>query len=136
MIDSSPFLWSCILSMSAAHLYQDQETRNNAALQFQTEAISLLSDRLSDLAPDMPSIPGLVVHETGPLCVQKSHGVGDDVLLGAILLGMTLISYQFILEFISSVDLGTDRLFSRPGMTLPPLVYLTFTGLVSYSRRG
>ncbi|RSL70871.1 hypothetical protein CEP53_001757 [Fusarium sp. AF-6] len=89
MIINSPLLFYCILSMSAAHLYQGDEPKSRIALEFQTEAISYLSIELSQLDTTTPKTVEDIDTIPAPLAVRKVDRVQDDVLLGVILLGMT-----------------------------------------------
>ncbi|KAH7268203.1 fungal-specific transcription factor domain-containing protein [Fusarium solani] len=89
MIINSPLLFYCVLSMSAAHLYQGDEPKSSIALEFQTEAISHLSIELSQLDTAMPRVLKGDDKTSGSLASQKTDHVQDDVLLGVILLGMT-----------------------------------------------
>ncbi|EEU43612.1 uncharacterized protein NECHADRAFT_70650 [Fusarium vanettenii 77-13-4] len=89
MIINSPLLFHCVLSMSAAHLYQGDEPKSSIALEFQTEAISHLSIELSQLDTAMPRVLKGDDGRSGALAFQKTDHVQDDVLLGVILLGMT-----------------------------------------------
>ncbi|RSL77714.1 hypothetical protein CEP51_008851 [Fusarium floridanum] len=89
MIINSPLLFYCILSMSAAHLYQGDEPKSRIALEFQTEAISHLSIELSQLDTTTPKAVEDIDTIPAPLAVRKVDRVQDDVLLGVILLGMT-----------------------------------------------
>lgn len=132
MIVNSPLLFYCVLSMSAAHLYQGDEPKSSIALEFQTEAISHLSIELSQLDTAIPRI--LKVHNdtSGPLAVQKTEHVQDDVLLGVILLGMTSVCLR---PQVNLFDLWLIIL-PRPGITLPRLVHLTCSDVVSYSKHG
>lgn len=91
MIINSPLLFYCVLSMSAAHLYQGDEPKSSIALEFQTEAISHLSIELSQLDTAMPRVLKGDDDRSGSLAVQKTDHVQDDVLLGVILLGMTSV---------------------------------------------
>ncbi|KAM5381820.1 hypothetical protein ACJZ2D_002810 [Fusarium nematophilum] len=84
MILTSPLLFHCVLSMSAAHLYQNNKNKSRVPLEFQTEAISQLSSELSQI--DAPKASRECEVSLGP---RENICVKDDVLLGIILLGMT-----------------------------------------------
>ncbi|KAI8663461.1 hypothetical protein NCS57_00947100 [Fusarium keratoplasticum] len=86
MMDASPLLFTCVMSISAAHLYQNQGESSSIPLSFQTEAISQISGEVAKIKTAMPPQP------PGNLAlVRPSPGslVKDDILLGIILLGMT-----------------------------------------------
>ncbi|KAF4971711.1 hypothetical protein FSARC_1510 [Fusarium sarcochroum] len=91
MVDS-PLLFGCVLSMSAAHLYQGDQSSSSIPLQFQTEALSHLSDKLSQIT-DLPPTRKASGNEDDPattlVAKEKTLDVPDDVLLAIILLGMT-----------------------------------------------
>ncbi|KAF4447651.1 Arginine metabolism regulation protein II [Fusarium austroafricanum] len=93
MMVGSPLLFCCVLSMSAAHFYQGDQSSSSIPLQFQTEALSHLSNRLSQMATLLPTrrLPGAQIEEStrSSLVRQRSMNVQDDVLLGIIILGMT-----------------------------------------------
>ncbi|KAF4341218.1 Arginine metabolism regulation II [Fusarium beomiforme] len=90
LMADSPLLFCCVLSMSAAHLYQGDNESSLIPLEFQTEAMSHLSQKLSQVtnagkSPDIEdedSATALVAREK-MLCVS------DDLLLSTIFLGMT-----------------------------------------------
>lgn len=91
LFSQSPLLLYCVLSMSAAHLYQNEESKAVVPLKLQTKAISYLAGQL----PTPPHIDGLGVSiyrkpAAGRL-VRAS--VQDDVVLGTILLGMTSVCF-------------------------------------------
>ncbi|KAK1506105.1 hypothetical protein CTAM01_03440 [Colletotrichum tamarilloi] len=73
--------------MSAAHLYQNEESKIAVPLELQTKAISYLAGQL----PTPPPIDGLEVSIRHESTVGRFVGsnIQDDVLLGTILLGMT-----------------------------------------------
>lgn len=91
MMDASPLLFTCVMSISAAHLYQNQGESSSIPLSFQTEAISQISGEVAKIKTAMPPQP------PGNLAlVRPSPGslVKDDILLGIILLGMTSVCYS------------------------------------------
>ncbi|KAI8716454.1 hypothetical protein NCS52_00939300 [Fusarium sp. LHS14.1] len=86
MMDASPLLFTCVMSISAAHLYQNQGESSSIPLSFQTEAISKISEELAKISTHAPP------HPPGILALAKPSAaslVKDDILLGIILLGMT-----------------------------------------------
>ncbi|KAH8666114.1 fungal-specific transcription factor domain-containing protein [Ilyonectria robusta] len=91
MIVDSPLVFNCVMSMSAAHLYQNDQGNGSGAipLGFQTEAISLLSIELAKIAGMEVESQGSEVVELGAVVPRQTSLVRDDVLLGIILLGMT-----------------------------------------------
>lgn len=118
MIVDSPLVFNCVMSMSAAHLYQNDQGNGSGAipLGFQTEAISLLSIELAKIAGMEVESQGSEVVELGAVVPRQTSLVRDDVLLGIILLGMTSASCS-ILFYMSWV---ADINFIRLGTTLPP----------------
>ncbi|KAF3804207.1 Beauvericin cluster-specific repressor BEA4, partial [Colletotrichum gloeosporioides] len=89
MLDTSPLLYHCILSLSAAHLHQNDTGQANISLQYQTEAISNLSKQLAETSVVKSKEPDTTRVESSSTQISKSLTVKDDVLLGAILLGIT-----------------------------------------------
>ncbi|KAL4415367.1 hypothetical protein CABS03_02574 [Colletotrichum abscissum] len=87
LFSQSPLLLYCVLSMSAAHLYQNEESKIAVPLELQTKAISYLAGQL----PTPPPIDGLEVSIRHESTVGRFVGsnIQDDVLLGTVLLGMT-----------------------------------------------
>lgn len=86
MIWTHPLILNCMLSMSAAHLYQRQNVPSTEALQHRTTAISVLSSEISE-----PSS-------------KNQFGSGSHLmiaLLGTILLGTTSVG-TITLYFLSS----------------------------------
>ncbi|KAK7437755.1 hypothetical protein Landi51_11946 [Colletotrichum acutatum] len=98
--------------MSAAHLYQNEESRVVVPLRLQTKAISYLSEQL----PRPPHINESEVSVYSEPEVGRLVGadIGDDVLLGTILLGMTSC-YKQAWHDVSSTGLmhlhGSRELF-------------------------
>ncbi|KAK1639402.1 fungal-specific transcription factor domain-containing protein [Colletotrichum phormii] len=87
LFNQSPLLLYCVLSMSAAHLYPNEESKVvDVPLQLQTKAISYLAGQL----PTPPHTNGLEVSIYRAPKVDKVVGadIKDDVLLGTIILGM------------------------------------------------
>lgn len=93
MIVDSPLVFNCVMSMSAAHLYQNEQCSGSGAipLGFQTEAISLLSIELAKIAGMELESPSNEVVGLGAVVPRQTSLVRDDVLLGIILLGMTSV---------------------------------------------
>ncbi|KAF5695622.1 Arginine metabolism regulation II [Fusarium denticulatum] len=88
MMADSPLLLGCVLSMSAAHLYQGDKSSSCIPLEFQTEAMSQLSHTLSKLAMTKEC----EVDDNWPTALvyrEKIPNVSDDLLLSIIFLGMT-----------------------------------------------
>ncbi|KAI1008542.1 hypothetical protein LB504_002004 [Fusarium proliferatum] len=88
MMADSPLLFGCVLSMSAAHLYQGDKSSSSIPLEFQTEAMSHLSHILSEL----PMRKECEVDDNRPTALvsrEKILNVSDDLLLSIIFLGMT-----------------------------------------------
>ncbi|SCV52146.1 uncharacterized protein FFFS_10172 [Fusarium fujikuroi] len=88
MMADSPLLFGCVLSMSAAHLYQGDKSSSCIPLEFQTEAMSHLSRTLSEL----PTRNECEVDDNRPMALvsrEKILNVSDDLLLSIIFLGMT-----------------------------------------------
>ncbi|KAJ4053209.1 Beauvericin cluster-specific repressor bea4 [Fusarium oxysporum] len=88
MMADSPLLFGCVLSMSAAHLYQGDKNSSYIPLEFQTEAMSHLSQTLSKL----PVSKECEVDDNRPTALvsrEKILNVSDDLLLSIIFLGMT-----------------------------------------------
>lgn len=88
MMADSPLLFGCVLSMSAAHLYQGDKSSSSIPLEFQTEAMSHLSHTLSEL----PTRKECEVDDNRPtvsVSREKILNVSDDLLLSIIFLGMT-----------------------------------------------
>ncbi|KAF5577419.1 Arginine metabolism regulation II [Fusarium pseudocircinatum] len=88
MMADSPLLLGCVLSMSAAHLYQGDKSSSCIPLEFQTEAMSQLSHTLSEL----PMGEECEVDDNWPTALvyqEKVLNVSDDLLLSIIFLGMT-----------------------------------------------
>ncbi|KAF4485677.1 Arginine metabolism regulation II [Fusarium agapanthi] len=88
MMADSPLLFGCVLSMSAAHLYQGDKRSSYIPLEFQTEAMSHLSQTLSEL----PMSTECGVDDNQPTVLvsrEKILNVSDDLLLSIIFLGMT-----------------------------------------------
>ncbi|EEU43647.1 uncharacterized protein NECHADRAFT_45149 [Fusarium vanettenii 77-13-4] len=86
MMDASPLLFTCVMSISAAHLYQNQGDSSSIPLSFQTEAISRISRELAKISTHVPPHPPGVLALARPSAASL---VKDDILLGIILLGMT-----------------------------------------------
>ncbi|KAF5710654.1 Arginine metabolism regulation II [Fusarium mundagurra] len=95
LMADSPVLFGCVLSMSAAHLYHGDNGSSYIPLQFQTEAISRLSEKLSQMTTVLPScsvseseaeipVTALVAREK-----TKAMQVPDDLVLSIIFLGMS-----------------------------------------------
>lgn len=76
MMVQSPLVFYCVLSMSAAHLYQHETA--SVSLEFQTQAMSHLSSELAGL-------------NLTPAGAGQSRTVTDELLLSIILLGMTSV---------------------------------------------
>jgi len=90
MMADSPLLFGCVLSMSAAHLYQGDKNSSYIPLEFQTEAMSHLSQTLSKL----PVSKECEVDDNWPTALvsrEKILNVSDDLLLSIIFLGMTAV---------------------------------------------
>lgn len=90
MMADSPLLFGCVLSMSAAHLYQGDKSSSCIPLEFQTEAMSHLSRTLSEL----PTRKECEVDDNRPTALvsrEKILTVSDDLLLSIIFLGMTAV---------------------------------------------
>ncbi|KAF4947798.1 hypothetical protein FGADI_10131 [Fusarium gaditjirri] len=88
MMADSPLLFGCVLSMSAAHLYQGDKGSSHIPLEFQTEAMSHLSQTLSKL----PVSKECETDDNQPTALvsrEKILNVSDDLLLSIIFLGMT-----------------------------------------------
>jgi hypothetical protein len=110
MMVQSPLIFYCVLSMSAAHLYQHEADGASVSLGFQTEAISSLSSDLATLDLESPSPRAPEV--TGEKGSLQNALVKDELLFGTILLGMTSVSIQSL-----SLSLIACHLYSvRPGM--------------------
>ncbi|PNP59915.1 hypothetical protein FNYG_14761 [Fusarium nygamai] len=91
MMADSPLLLGCVLSMSAAHLYQGDKSSSCIPLEFQTEAMSQLSHTLSEL----PMRKECEMDDNWPTALvyrEKILNVSDDLLLSIIFLGMTAVS--------------------------------------------
>jgi hypothetical protein len=95
MMDASPLLFTCVMSISAAHLYQNQEHSSSIPLSFQTEAISRISGELAKISTDMPPRPPGAVALARPSAASL---VKDDILLGIILLGMTSVGCSCLVK--------------------------------------
>ncbi|KAF0322712.1 C6 zinc finger domain-containing protein [Colletotrichum asianum] len=89
MLNTSPLLYHCILSLSAAHLHQNDIGQVNISLQYQTGAISNLSKQLAETSIVNSKEPDTRRVESSGTQSSKSLAVKDDLLLGAIFLGMT-----------------------------------------------
>nr|AEN14640.1 putative C6 zinc transcription factor [Fusarium proliferatum] len=90
MMADSPLLFGCVLSMSAAHLYQGDKSSSSIPLEFQTEAMSHLSHTLSEL----PTRKECEVDDNRPTALVSREtilNVSDDLLLSIIFLGMTAV---------------------------------------------
>ncbi|KAF5252503.1 hypothetical protein FANTH_2397 [Fusarium anthophilum] len=88
MMADSPLLFGCVLSMSAAHLYQGDKRSSYIPLEFQTEAMSHLSQTLSELP--MRTECGVDDNQsTALVSPEKILNVSDELLLSIIFLGMT-----------------------------------------------
>lgn len=92
MLNKSRLLYYCVLGLSAAHLHQNDTGQVSISLQYQTEAISNLSEQLAETSVIKSKEPDTKRVESSGTHIAKSHTVKDDVLLGAILLGMTSVS--------------------------------------------
>lgn len=92
MMLDSPLLFYCIMSMSAAHLYQGDKQKSDAPLQFQTKAISQLSSRVSEINDKSWRETSVGANNQENLIESRAPSVKDDVLLGIVLLGMTSVS--------------------------------------------
>ncbi|KAK1848071.1 hypothetical protein CCHR01_09317 [Colletotrichum chrysophilum] len=123
MLNTSPLLYHCILSLSSAHLHQNDIGQSNISLQYQTEAISSLSKQLAETSIVKSKEADAVRVDTQ---ISKSLTVKDDVLLGAILLGMTSAWHD-----ASSTGLphlyGTRQLFKS---------WTSFNGLIHPDKRS
>ncbi|KAJ4267313.1 Beauvericin cluster-specific repressor bea4 [Fusarium torreyae] len=133
MMTDSPLLYGCVLSMSAAHFYQGDQSSSCIPLQFQTEALSHLSDKLSEITTVPPArrASGIEADDSATALVakEKTLKVPDDVLLAIILLGMTAAwhdvtatglphlhgSRQLFKSWVSSNDLRDHK--KRAGMS-------------------
>ncbi|KAF5579273.1 Arginine metabolism regulation II [Fusarium subglutinans] len=90
MMADSPLLFGCVLSMSAAHLYQGDKRSSHIPLEFQTEAMSHLSQTLSEL----PMRTECEIDDNQPTALVSSEkilNVSDELLLSIIFLGMTAV---------------------------------------------
>ncbi|KAG5804934.1 hypothetical protein H9Q74_010421 [Fusarium xylarioides] len=88
MMADLPLLFGCVLSMSAAHLYQGDKNGSCIPLEFQTEAMSHLSQTLSEL----PISKECWVRTNRPTALvsrERILNVSNDLLLSIIFLGMT-----------------------------------------------
>lgn len=92
MMLDSPLLFYCVMSMSAAHLYQGDKQKSDVPLQFQTKEISQLSSRVSEINDEPWRETSVGANNQESLIESRAPGVKDDVLLGIVLLGMTSVS--------------------------------------------
>ncbi|EMT68725.1 Arginine metabolism regulation protein II [Fusarium odoratissimum] len=115
MMADSPLLFGCVLSMSAAHLYQGDKGSSYIPLEFQTEAMSHLSQTLSKL-PVSKECETNDNRPTDLVSREKILNVSDDLLLSIIFLGMTANENTNICGLIYSI-LGSYKLSSlRPAI--------------------
>ncbi|CAH0056061.1 unnamed protein product [Clonostachys solani] len=88
LINGSPLLFYCVLSMSAAHLHQ-YDNNTTISFEYQARALSQLSTDLSTTCI-LPSQPTPREQESTELSgPSQTTLVKDELLLGIILLGMT-----------------------------------------------
>lgn len=91
MLTSSPLIWNCVLSMSAAHLFQNQREKSQIALGYQTEAISCMATEVTRMrkCSDGES------KNRGEDLPENAFAFGSDgkkeLLLGIILLGISSV---------------------------------------------
>jgi hypothetical protein len=91
LINDSPLMFYCVLSMSAAHLHQ-YDNNTTISFEYQARALSQLSTDLSTTCI-LPSQPTHQEHESTELSgPSQTTLVKDELLLGIILLGMTSVS--------------------------------------------
>lgn len=91
LINGSPLLFYCVLSMSAAHLHQ-YDNNTTISFEYQARALSQLSTDLSTTCI-LPSQPAHQEQESAELSgPSQTTLVKDELLLGIILLGMTSVS--------------------------------------------
>ncbi|KAH7123193.1 fungal-specific transcription factor domain-containing protein [Dactylonectria macrodidyma] len=88
MMATSRLLFNCVMSMSAAHLYQHEHS-STIPLSFQTEAISEISDELVKVNSMTSTDFGSQADGPHPTISQSTYFVKDELLLGIILLGIT-----------------------------------------------
>lgn len=89
MISESPLIFYCVLSMSAAHLYQFSGNKS-LPLEFQTRAISELSESLSERTCSDRTL-ATVSPTRDPQEPEPKYQVKEALLLGTILVGMTSV---------------------------------------------
>jgi hypothetical protein len=130
MMADSPLLFGCVLSMSAAHLYQGDKGSSYIPLEFQTEAMSHLSQTLSKL----PVSREYEADDNRPTALVSREiilNVSDDLLLSIIFLGMTAVSIVMLL-LRSELTCKLIRLGMIP---LQPACHI-FMGHDNYSGHG
>ncbi|CAG9975918.1 unnamed protein product [Clonostachys byssicola] len=130
MIWTHPLILNCMLSMSAAHLYQRQNVSSTEALQHRTTAISALSSEISE-----------------PSSKNQSGSEPDFItaLLGTILLGTTsswhdasstdtsfLFGARALLKQLTlNSDSAPERSFTTDGCRSSPTIRFMI-GIVAY----
>lgn len=90
MLTSSALIWNCVLSMSAAHLFQNQKEKLGVARGYQVDAISCMTTEVSRLCDDTDGKP-----ENSPpemALVYQGGTKKELLLLGIILLGISSVS--------------------------------------------
>ncbi|KAI5460902.1 amino acid permease-domain-containing protein [Mariannaea sp. PMI_226] len=89
MMRHSPIIFNCVMSMSAAHLCQQEKSASATPLLFQTEAISKIAQEVAkvELNPQV-FMPPKHSNTSQDMTLFNST-VKDDLLLGIIILGMT-----------------------------------------------
>ncbi|KAH7194542.1 fungal-specific transcription factor domain-containing protein [Fusarium oxysporum] len=80
-IRNSPIVFNSALSVSAAHLSQQEQDTSLIPLTFQTEAISHISRELAEIH--------VTQHRLAPLRTSTASTIRDDLMLGITLIGMT-----------------------------------------------
>ncbi len=91
MLTASPLIWNCVLSMSAAHLYQNQKEKAQIALSYQTEAIACMVTEVASmkkLSNGKSECPG---GDSPGGILNLRNGVKKELLLGIILLGISSV---------------------------------------------
>ncbi|KAF4967228.1 hypothetical protein FSARC_5207 [Fusarium sarcochroum] len=89
MIRSSPIIFNCVMSMSAAHLCQQDKYASLTPLRFQTEAISQISNEVAQLGFGQYGSNLQQNDHIGASKAPLRPTVKEDLLLGIIVLGMT-----------------------------------------------
>ncbi|CAH0058445.1 unnamed protein product [Clonostachys solani] len=119
MIWTHPLILNCMLSMSAAHLYQRQNVSSTEALQHRTTAISVLSSEISEPSSKNPSgyESRLIIALLGTILLGTTSSWHDASSTDtSFLFGARALLKELTLNYDSAFEhyFTTDRCRSSP----------------------